>query len=216
MRELYKDRREAGKILGGELKGIQSRQRLLVLGLPRGGVVVASEVASALDADLDVLVVRKMGVPGRKEVAMGAIASGGAEFLNEEMTRRVGITDHEIETTRENEKIELKRREKLYRGDRAPFVSHGRTVILVDDGIATGATVRAAVTALKGLGPERIIVAVPVAPPEAVEELERLADLVVCPLTPGNFRAVGQWYQGFAQTSDEEVRRILSQAWDSG
>lgn len=216
MRDLYKDRRDAGKILAGELKGAQGNQELLVLGLPRGGVVVAYEVASALNADLDVLVVRKMGAPRREEVAMGAIASGGAEFLNEEMIRRLGITDHEIEKTRENERIELKRREQLYRGDRALFDSKRRSVILVDDGIATGATARVAVSALKGLEPERIIVAVPVAPPEAVGELERLADRVVCPLIPENFQAVGQWYQNFAQTTDEEVRRILSRAWNSG
>lgn len=216
MRELYKDRRDAGKILAGELKGVQGHQEPLVLGLPRGGVVVAYEVASALNADLDVLVVRKMGAPGREEVAMGAIASGGAEFLNGEMIRRLGITDHEIETKRENEKIELKRREQLYRGDRALFDSQRRSVILVDDGIATGATVRVAVSALKGLEPERIIVAVPVAPPEAVGELERLADRLICPLIPENFQAVGQWYQNFTQTTDEEVRRILSRAWNPG
>ncbi len=211
----YKNRQTAGKILAGHLSHLKGQEGLLVLALPRGGVVVAAEVAASLKADLDVLVVRKLGVPGYEEVAMGAIASGGSEYLDTDMIRRLGIDRQSIEGVRVMETNELKRREAAYRGDRPPPAIAGKTVIIVDDGIATGATIHAAVQALGKQNPGRIIIAVPVAPAEAIDALYQIADEVICPLTPEGFTAVGQWYAHFAQTSDEEVRKTLHNAWNT-
>lgn len=185
---------------------------MYVLGLPRGGVLVAAEVAKALRAPLDALTVRKLGVPGHEELAMGAVAAGGGQVLNEELVRRLGITPAEIGEVEARERRELARREQVYRGDR-PFPElKGKTVILVDDGLATGATMKAAIAAVRTVGPSRLVIAAPVAPPETVRELERLADEVVCPLVPAEFEAVGQWYQEFPQTSDQEVTVALAES----
>jgi predicted phosphoribosyltransferase len=183
-----------------------------VLALPRGGVPVAYEVAAALHAPLDVFLVRKLGVPGHEEYAMGAIASGGVRVLNEEVVQGLGIPRFRIEAAAAREEQELARRERAYRGDRPPPEVRGRTVILVDDGLATGASMRAAVMALRRLQPARIVVAVPTAAPETCEQMRGLADEVVCATTPEPFRAVGLWYEDFPQTSDEEVGALLAQA----
>ena len=213
MMQGYKNRQEAGKILADKLKHLKGRSGLLVLGLPRGGVVVAEAVASELEAELDVLLVRKLGIPGHEEVAMGAIATGGAEYLNQDIINQLYISDEHLEMVRQKETAELKRRETEFRGDRNIYSVEGRTVIIVDDGIATGATIQVAESALRKRGPGRIVIAVPVAPPSVIMTLKQQADEVVCPLAPESFRAVGQWYQDFAQTTDTEVRRILRRNW---
>jgi putative phosphoribosyl transferase len=209
MTQGYENRRSAGKLLAEELRYLKGRSTMLVLGLPRGGVVVAAEVAARFEAELDVLVVRKLGIPGHEEVAMGAIASGGAEYLNTELIQSLGIGRGSVDRVRQREFEELMRREAAYRGDRPPAAVSGRTVIVVDDGAATGATLQAAVAALRENDPARIIAALPVAPPDAVKALETVADMVICPVIPESFQAVGQWYMDFDQTSDEEVRKIL-------
>jgi len=183
---------------------------VLVLALPRGGVPVAWEVARAIGAPLDVLVVRKLGVPGHEELALGAIASGGTRVLNEDVTRALGLGEEAVARAAAAESAELERRERLYRGSRAPAPVEGRVVILVDDGLATGATMRAAVLAVRARGAARIVVAVPVAAAETCEELRADVDQVVCALTPERFVAVGAWYEDFRATSDEEVRALLS------
>jgi putative phosphoribosyl transferase len=180
--------------------------------LPRGGVPVAFEVAQSLHAPLDVLVVRKLGVPGQEELAMGAIASGGVRVLNQEIVRALAISPQQIDLIVAQEMRELLRREQEYRGNRERMKVHGRTVILVDDGLATGSTMRAAVAALRHQKPQQIIIAVPVAPPSTCAEMEQAADRVVCLYTPLDFLAVGQWYQNFSQTSDAEVRELLDRA----
>jgi predicted phosphoribosyltransferase len=208
----FRDRREAGRVLAQKLAGYANRPDVIVLALPRGGVPVAYEVAAALHAPLDVFLVRKLGVPGHEEYAMGAIASGGVRVLNEEVVQALGIPDFRIEAAAAREEQELARRERAYRGSRPPPDVKGRTVILVDDGLATGASMQAAVTALRRLEPARIVVAVPTAAPETCEQMRALADEVVCASTPEPFRAVGLWYEDFSQTSDEEVCALLAQA----
>lgn len=208
----YLDRREAGRRLAADLRSFAARSDVLVLGLPRGGVPVAYEVARALGAPLDVFVVRKLGVPGREELAMGAIASGGVRVIVPEVVRALGIGERDLDAVADAEYRELERRERLFRGDREPPDYAGRTVILVDDGLATGATMRAAVQALRELGPRRIVVAVPAGAAETCAELEQLADAVICAATPEPFQAVGLWYRDFTQTTDEEVRELLADA----
>ena len=204
----YRDRREAGRVLGERLASLAGRQDILVLGLPRGGVPVAWEVARRLGAPVDVFVVRKLGFPGHEELAMGAIASGGVRVLNPEVVA-YGVTRDDIERVTEQERRELERRERLFRGDRPPIRVADRTVILVDDGLATGSTMRAAVRALRQEQAGRIIVAVPIASPSTCAEMEDEADEVVCAATPEPFRAVGLWYDDFTQTTDEEVHELL-------
>jgi predicted phosphoribosyltransferase len=209
---LFRDRRDAGRVLAGLLERYRGRDDVIVLGLPRGGVPVAYEVAMALGAPLDVFVVRKLGVPGREEVAMGAIASGGVIVLNDDVVRGLGIGPEVVREVAEREGRELLRRERAYREGRPMPPVAGRTVILVDDGLATGASMRAAIQALRRLRPARIVVAVPAAPESTCRELAALVDEVVCATTPSPFLAVGQSYWDFAQTTDEEVRDLLRAA----
>jgi predicted phosphoribosyltransferase len=211
---LFRNRTEAGRLLAEQLQRYAGRSDLLVLGLPRGGVPVAYEVAQSLGAPLDVFLVRKLGVPGHEEVAMGAIATGGVRVVNEDFIRELGILPEAVERVAASEQRELDRRERAYRGSRpAPDVA-GKTVILVDDGLATGSTMRAAAEALRRRKPARIVVGVPVAAPETCRELESLVDDVVCAVTPRPFLAVGRWYQDFSETSDEEVRALLAAGQD--
>lgn len=208
----YQDRRAAGQVLAEALRDYAGRQDLYVLGLPRGGVPVAKEVAQALNAPLDVLPVRKLGVPGHEELAMGAIAGDGGRVLNEVLLRQLRHTPEAIEQVEARERRELERREQAYRGDR-PFPDlSGKTVILVDDGLATGATMKAAVASVRKRNPARVVVAAPVAPPETVRDLQNLADEMVCPLIPPSFEAVGEWYAEFPQTSDQEVLAALAES----
>jgi predicted phosphoribosyltransferase len=211
----FRDRFEAGRRLATALEHYAGRPNLLVLALPRGGVPVGYEVASALPAPLDVMLVRKLGVPGHEELAMGAIASGGVRVISDDVVAALGIPDRAIATIAAHEEHELERRNQLYRGDRPPPDVRGKTVILVDDGLATGSTMRAAVAALKAQGPERLVVAVPVAAPETCEALSREVDEVVCARAPERFFAVGNWYVDFSQTSDAEVRGLLRRAWET-
>lgn len=205
--ERFADRRAAGKALARRLSHYRDEPNLLVLGLPRGGVPVAWEVAHALNAELDVLVVRKLGLPQQPELAMGAIASGGARVLNPEVAAYSNAT--QIAEVTEAEQRELTRRETRYRGDRPPLQVENRTVMIIDDGLATGATMEAAVTALRSLQPAQLVVAVPVAPDDAVRRLEVLCDQVICLQVPAYFSSVGQWYEEFGQTSDDEVSELL-------
>jgi putative phosphoribosyl transferase len=209
---LFHDRREAGQKLAALLTAYREQPGVVVLGLPRGGVPVAFEIAQALQAPLDVMVVRKLGVPGHEELAMGAIASGGVRIINEEVVRQLSLTSDTLAAVSAVEQAELARRERAFRGDRAPQMIEGRTVLLVDDGLATGATMRAAVAALRQRQPAKIVVAVPVASEEACDELKGEVDEVVCARTPVPFLGVGQWYAHFQQTSDDEVRALLSAA----
>jgi putative phosphoribosyl transferase len=209
---LYTDRAHAGHVLADELGSYAGRSDVVVLALPRGGVPVAFHVAEALDAPLDVFLVRKLGFPGSEEFAMGAIASGGVRVLNEPVLDRCGIPEAVVETVARRERLELERREKSYRGGLPPLEVRGKTAIVVDDGLATGFSMRAAVTALRTLGPRKIVVAVPVGPRETVETLRRFADEVVCPATPEPFLAVGNFYENFEQTSDRDVVDLLSRA----
>lgn len=206
----YADRREAGAVLAGRLADFAGRADVVVLGLPRGGVPVAWEVADALKAPLDVFIVRKLGLPGHPEYAMGAIASGGVRVLNDDLLRQLHLPTSAIEAVARAEQAELERREGMYRGARQAIPLEGRTVILVDDGLATGSTMRAAVLAVRRLLPSQIIVAAPVGSREACRSLNEVADDVVCALVPEPFQAVGLWYDHFEQTSDEEVRRLVS------
>jgi predicted phosphoribosyltransferase len=207
---LFRDRREAGRLLAAKLTAYANRPDVIVLALPRGGVPVADEVARALGAPLDVFVVRKLGVPGSEELAMGAVATGGVRVLNDQLVNRLGIPDHLIDAVAVREGQELARRERLYRGGRPLLDVRDRTVILVDDGLATGATMHAAIAALRQLHPARIVVAVPTASPETCEEMKAEVDDVICAITPEPFQAVGRWYQDFAQTTDEEVQDLLT------
>jgi predicted phosphoribosyltransferase len=188
------------------------RPDVLVLALPRGGVPVAFEVARALEAPLDIFVVRKLGVPGHEELAMGAIASGGAWVLNNDLIESLNPPFRVIQAVAARERLEIERRERAYRGNRPALEVRGRTVILVDDGLATGASMRAAVAALQRLGPGRLIVAVPTAAPSTCSELGQEVDECICVITPEPFHAVGIWYEDFSQTTDEEVRDLLQQA----
>jgi putative phosphoribosyl transferase len=207
-RERYADRHDAGRALAGRLQQYAGRDDVVVLALPRGGVPVAVEVARALDAHLEVFVVRKLGTPGHAELAMGAIASGGIQVLNDDIISALGIRAEEIEAVARTERRELERRDALYR--RGPVRSlTGQIVILVDDGLATGATMRAAVQAVRQRAPARVIVAVPVGAMETCREIGHVADEVVCGRTPTPFSAVGEWYVDFSQTTDEEVRTLL-------
>ena len=208
----FHDRKEAGKLLAAKLAAHANQQDVIVLALPRGGVPVGFEIAQALHAPLDVIVVRKLGVPGQEELAMGAIATGGVRILNKDVVQFLDIPNEMIDKIAANEQQELERRERLYRGDRPAYDVHGRTVILVDDGIATGATMHAAVAALKQRQPARIIIAVPTAAPSTCDEFAVEVDELVCVIRPEPFIAVGYWYREFSQTSDEEVRNLLEQA----
>lgn len=206
----YRDRADAGVRLAEHLAAYADRADVVVLGLPRGGVPVAAEVARSLRAPLDVFCVRKLGVPGDEELAMGAIATGGFIVVNERVVSELGVSDRVLAEVAAAERDELDRRERAYRGGSPPARLAGRTVLVVDDGLATGATMRAAVRAVRAAGPRRVIVAVPVAAAETCRSLERDADELVCPLTPGGFRSVGAWYEDFSTTSDDEVRRCLT------
>jgi putative phosphoribosyl transferase len=210
--DVFRDRSEAGRVLARLLKPYADQPGLIVLALPRGGVPVAFEVARALHAPLDVFVVRKLGVPGHEEYAMGAIASGGVRVLNDDVVDYLGIHEDAVEDVARAEQAELQRRERLYRGDRPAPPVEGRTVILVDDGLATGSTMRAAVRALRLQSPARLVVAVPVAAEDTCVALRSEADEVVCARTPEPFRAVGLWYDDFSQTGDDEVRDLLEAA----
>lgn len=212
----YHDRAAAGRALALRLMRYAGRTDVLVLALPRGGVPVAYEVARALDAPLDIFVVRKLGLPGHEEFAIGAVATGGVRVLNDELVRSLGVDPRDLESLTRRERAELERRERAYRGDRPPPDVRGRTVILVDDGLATGSTMRAAIEALRAEGPAQIVVAVPTAAAETCEELSGLVDDVVCASTPEPFLAVGLWYDDFSQTTDEEVRELLAAARPPG
>ena len=212
MNNLFRDRIEAGRRLANVLDGYAGRSGVVVLALPRGGVPVAFEVAKSLDAPLDIFVVRKLGLPGDEELAMGAVASGNVRVINDEVVRSYGVSEDVLDAVAEREEIELNRRERLYRGNApAPDVG-GKTILLVDDGIATGSTMRAAVSALRRQFPSRIIVAVPVAPPSTFKELQSEADEVVSVMTPEPFYAVGKWYEIFDQTTDNQVRDLYERA----
>ena len=209
---IFHDRHDAGRQVAGRLTDYAGRPDVIVLALPRGGVPVGFEVAQALGVSLDVFLVRKLGVPGREELAMGAIASGGVRVLNEEVMRALRIPDRIIDAVAAEEQAELGRREQAYRDGRPAPDVRGRTVILVDDGLATGSSMRAAVEALRLLEPARIVVAVPVGAPETCAALGEIADETVCAYEPERFAAVGLWYADFSQTGDDEVRELLAQA----
>jgi putative phosphoribosyl transferase len=212
MEHIFKDRHEAGQKLAQALAHYKNIPGVLVLGLPRGGIVVAFEVAKALEVPLDVFAVRKLGIPGHEELAMGAVASGGIRVLNEEIIHDLKIKPQVIDYVTETEHEELKRRERLYRGSRQESEISGRTVILIDDGLATGATMRAAVLTLKKFSPRRIVVAVPVSAEDTCSSFNDLADEVICLVTPGIFFSVGDWYQDFVQVSDDEVQGLMQNA----
>jgi len=205
----FRNRVEAGELLAARLSGLAGRDDVVVLALPRGGVPVGSRVAGVLRLPLDVFVVRKLGVPGHEELAMGALATGGVRLLNHDVIDALGIPGPVIDSVATSEQTELERRERLYRGSRPPLSVINKTVILVDDGLATGSTMRAAVMAVRNQQPSRIIVAVPVGAASTCRELEQQADEVVCLRTPDPFFAVGRWYRDFAPTSDNEVRALL-------
>ncbi len=209
---LFQDRAEAGRELASRLREFAHRPDVLVLALPRGGVPVGYEVARALHVPLDVFMVRKLGVPWQPELAMGAIASGGTLVLNPEVVRGIGIPSAEFEQVAAHERQELEQREQRYRGQRPPLDVKGRTVILVDDGLATGSSMRAAARALRERGPARVVIAVPLAASVTCLDLRSEGHEVVCAYTPEPFLAVGQWYREFSQTSDEEVRELLERA----
>lgn len=210
--EKYIDRKEAGIVLAKHLKDYVNQLNAIVLALPRGGVPVAYEVAKALSIPLDVFVVRKLGVPGHEELAMGAVASGGTVIFNEQLMSQLNLEQSSIDAVLQSEQKELVRRERLYRGD-CPFPElSGKTIILVDDGIATGSTMQAAVKALRKHKPASIIIAVPVAAYATCEEMATLVDKIICPLRPINFYAVGLWYEQFSQTADSEVIELLEKS----
>jgi putative phosphoribosyl transferase len=205
----FSDRKQAGELLAGRLLRFAGRDDVIVLGLPRGGVPVAFEVAHALRLPLDVYVVRKLGTPGFQELAMGAIATGGIRVLNKKVIDELHVNQRQLEAVLAAETAELLRRELTYRRDRPPLELEGLTAILVDDGLATGSTMRAAIASLRAQRVREVIGAVPVAPPEACLELDRETDAAVCLATPQPFMAVGQWYEEFSPPSDEEIQRQL-------
>lgn len=209
---MFLDRVDAGRQLAQRLMQYAGRDDVIVLGIPRGGVPVAFEVAQALHAPLDILLVRKLGTPGEKELAMGAIASGGVRILNESVIRDLGISDAEVQAALAEQETELKRREELFRGVRPPVSVQGKIAIIVDDGIATGSSMLAAIEALRALHPKKIIVATPVAPPQAEARMKPAADEFVCASTPEWFFAIGEFYESFPQTEDDEVRQLLNRA----
>jgi putative phosphoribosyl transferase len=210
-RARFRDRHDAGEVLAASLRHYRPTSPL-VLALPRGGVPVAYEVAESLDAELDVWVVRKLGVPGHEELAMGAIAPGGVMLIDRELVGYLGITDQQIRTVADRELRELDRRERAYREGRTPPDVSGRTVLLIDDGLATGSSMRVAVSSLRAGSPAKIVVAVPIGPPDTCEAMRAVADEVVCARTPEPFHGVGLWYENFDQTTDDEVRDLLAQA----
>ena len=212
METIFSNRAEAGQLLAEKLDKYAGREDVIVLGLPRGGVPVAYEVARRLGVPLDVFIVRKLGVPGFEELALGAIASGGVRVLNEDVVRALPNANELIESVTRRELAELARREQIYRDGRTAPDIGGRTVILVDDGLATGATMRAAVAALRQLGAAKIVVAVPVGAADTCREIEQEVDETVCAMAPEWFQAVGQFYEDFSQTSDDEVRELLARA----
>jgi putative phosphoribosyl transferase len=214
MERPFRDRRDAGRRLGEGLAEYAGRPDVLVLALPRGGVPVAYEVARALGAPLDVFLVRKLGVPGREELAMGAIATGDILLLNEEVVQGLRIPPEVIDRVAAAEREELERRELVYRGDRPVPEVRSKTFILIDDGLATGTSMRAAIAALRQMQPARIVVAVPIAAPSICDEFQDEVDEIVCAVTPEPFFAVGLWYEDFSQTGDEEVRDLLTRAAD--
>ncbi|MCW8445634.1 phosphoribosyltransferase [Fluoribacter gormanii] len=205
----YDDRYQAGRVLTDLLKDYEKRTDVIVLALPRGGVPVAYEIASKLSLPLDIFIVRKLGVPGHEELAMGAIASGGITVFNEEIVNSLHISKEAINKIQKSEQEELSRRELVYRGKKPFPMLPGKTVILVDDGIATGYTMRAAIAALKQQNPAKIIVTVPVAARSTCDEIAPLVDEIICPMRPVNFYAVGMWYNDFSQTTDDEVMQLL-------
>jgi putative phosphoribosyl transferase len=207
---IFQDRKEAGRILAERLAAYKNRQDVVILALPRGGVPVAYEVAKELNAPLDVFVVRKLGVPGQEELAMGAIASGGVRVINEDVAQMLRIPEEMIDEVAAKEEEELERRERLYRGDRPGLDARGRVAILIDDGLATGSTMRAAAAAVRGQQPTRIVVAAPVAAASTCAELRNEVDEVVCAETPEPFYAISLWYRDFTQTTDDEVRELLA------
>ena len=209
---LFRDRRDAGRKLARKLVAYAGRSDVIVLALPRGGVPVAYEVALALRAPLDIFIVRKLGLPGHEELAIGAIASGGARVLNDDIIQHLGISEAGIAAIAQRELQELQRRERAYRGERPPLEVEGRTIILIDDGLATGASMRAAVAGLRLQNPAHIVVAVPTAALETCEALEPEVDQMICATTPEPFYGVGRWYEDFSQTTDEEVWRLLQEA----
>ncbi|MFK3737058.1 phosphoribosyltransferase [Massilia sp. TN1-12] len=209
----FKDRREAGGLLAAPLAEYAGRDDVLVLALPRGGVPVAFALAQRLGVALDILVVRKLGMPHHPELAMGAIGSGGVTVLQPGVPGVMGVTQDDVDGVAARERAELARREKAYRGDRPPLALAGRSAILVDDGVATGASMLAAIDVARRLGPRELVVAVPVAPPDTLQDLAPRVDALVCLLAPPRFRAVGQWYERFDQTSDAEVQDLLGAAW---
>jgi putative phosphoribosyl transferase len=209
----FRDRTEGAHALADALAAYAGRTDLLVLGLPRGGVPVAAEVAKRLGAPLDLVIVRKLGAPGQEELAVGAIASSGGRVLNEDLVRLLHLSEATLERITDREREELRRRERAYRGARPAPEMKDRCLLLVDDGLATGATMRAAVQAVRQAGPSRVVVAVPVAPPDTVAVLRQEADEVVCVAMPEPFMSVGRWYLNFSQVSDQQVVEILRQAW---
>lgn len=209
----YKNRSEAGRELANALQPYANRSDVLVLALPRGGVPVAYEVATALDASLDLMLVRKLGLPGHEELAMGAIATGGVRVLNAEVIQGLAVSEAEVERIAAAELQELRRRERVYRDERPTPEIQGRCIILIDDGLATGATMQAAIAAIRQQRPAEVVVAVPVAPPDAVAFLRGQADAVICPATPEPFLGVGRWYEDFTQVTDAEVRDLLGRIW---
>jgi putative phosphoribosyl transferase len=213
---MIENRRQAGRALAEALSAYRGRPDVVVLALPRGGVPVAAEIAAMLDAPLDLILVRKLGVPGQPELAMGAIASNGACVMNRDVVRQLGIDQEGIDRAVARERQELERRDRAYRGDRAPVSVRDRCVIVVDDGVATGATLRAAMQAIRAQAPARLVVAVPVGAPETISRVEREADEVICLAQPQPFYAIGQWYRNFEQVSDDEVRQLLNDAWRRG
>ena len=208
----FRDRTEAGQVLARCLQQYKNQPDVLILGLPRGGVPVAYEVARELNAPLDVFIVRKLGVPGHEELGMGAIATGGVRTLQDGIVRELGISPQTIEAVSAREQAELERRERLYRGDRPAPTIKGRTVVIVDDGLATGSTMKAAIQAVRQQDPRQVIVAVPTAPSETCEQLKESADHVVCALTPEPFFSVGGSYADFTQITDGEVRDLIASA----
>jgi predicted phosphoribosyltransferase len=209
---IFRDRDDAGQQLAQRLTRYADDPNVVALALPRGGVPVAYEVARRLRAPLDVWLVRKVGVPGHEELAMGAIASGGVRVLQADVAQAAGVSEEQLQRVTERERAELARREEAYRDGKPPLDLHGRTAILIDDGLATGATMRAAILALRQHEPARIVVAVPTASPDVCAEFQRLVDEMVCAATPQPFYAVGAWYDDFSQTTDDEVRDLLRQA----
>ena len=209
---MFADRADAGRILASKLTAYKGRPDVVIFALPRGGIPVAYEIGKAIGAPIDVFVVRKLGVPGQEELAMGAIATGDIRIINYEVVNQLGITQEAIDAVTDQQREELRRREQLYRGGRTQREVRGQSVILVDDGIATGSTMRAAIAALRQLGPARIVVAVPVAAPETCQQIGGEVDEIICAATPEPLFSIGQWYKRFEQTTDDEVRDLLGRA----